>query len=216
MGIFLSSWDTWLHSHFFPEAWQVALVIEPYSKSGGFFIQQPDGALDGDSREEPLTFGMGRVDLAHHVHPFHHLPEDRVVFRHPRVVLKHDEELAGVGIGSPVRHGDRAAQAHHFLGYSVEKIPYAMNRYKNEANRLYGVLDRRLGEARYLAGEYSIADIATYPWVARHDFHKTDLAQYPNVKRWLGNMKKLKSWPSVNEVFYGLVESVKGQSFVRV
>jgi GST-like protein len=63
-------------------------------------------------------------------------------------------------------------------------VPYAIERYRKEKDRLYGVLDRRLGEAEYLAGEYSIADIATYPWVARHDFHKTDLAAYPNVKRW--------------------------------
>jgi GST-like protein len=54
-----------------------------------------------------------------------------------------------------------------------------------EKDRLYGVLDKRLGEAKYLAGgEYTIADIATYPWVARYEWHKTDLNQFPNVKRW--------------------------------
>ena len=79
--------------------------------------------------------------------------------------------------------GPMFGQLHAFLRM-VEPVPYALERYTKEKNRLYGVLDRRLGEAKYLAGEYSIADIATYPWVARHDFHKTDLAAYPNVKRW--------------------------------
>jgi len=64
-------------------------------------------------------------------------------------------------------------------------VPYAIDRYVKEKDRLYGVLDKRLGEAKYLAGgEYTIADIATYPWVARYEWHKTDLNQFPNVKRW--------------------------------
>jgi GST-like protein len=65
------------------------------------------------------------------------------------------------------------------------EVPYAIERYTKEKNRLYRVLDKRLGEAEFLAaGEYTIADIATYPWVARYEWHKTDLAEYPNVKRW--------------------------------
>jgi GSH-dependent disulfide-bond oxidoreductase len=79
--------------------------------------------------------------------------------------------------------GPMYGQLHVFLRLG-EPVPYALERYTKEKNRLYGVLNRRLGEVKYLAGEYSIADIATYPWVARHDFHKTDLADYPNVKRW--------------------------------
>ena len=79
--------------------------------------------------------------------------------------------------------GPMFGQLHVFLRLA-EPVPYALERYTNEKNRLYGVLDRRLGEARYLAGEYSIADIATYPWVARHTFHKVDFAAYSNVKRW--------------------------------
>ena len=79
--------------------------------------------------------------------------------------------------------GPMFGQLHVFLRLA-EPAPYPLERYTKEKNRLYGVLDRRLGEVRYLAREYSIADIATYPWVARHDFHKTDLAEYPNVKRW--------------------------------
>jgi GST-like protein len=80
--------------------------------------------------------------------------------------------------------GPMFGQAHHFLRAAPEPVPYGIERYTKETRRLYGVLERRLGEASYLAGEYSIADIATYPWVARHTFHKVDFAAYPNVKRW--------------------------------
>jgi GSH-dependent disulfide-bond oxidoreductase len=80
--------------------------------------------------------------------------------------------------------GPMFGQVHHFLRAAKEPVPYAVERYTKEKDRLYGVLDRRLGEAEHLAGEYSIADIATYPWVARYEWHKTNLADYPNVKRW--------------------------------
>ncbi|MCC7274554.1 MAG: glutathione S-transferase N-terminal domain-containing protein [Alphaproteobacteria bacterium] len=80
--------------------------------------------------------------------------------------------------------GPMLGQAHHFRRTAPEPIPYAIDRYTSEARRLYGVIDKRLGEAEYLAGEYSIADIATYPWAARHEWHKVDLAAFPNVRRW--------------------------------
>ncbi len=76
-------------------------------------------------------------------------------------------------------------QVHHFLRAAKVEVPYAIERYTKEKDRIYGVLDRRLGEAPYLAGdEYTIADVATYPWVARYEWHKTDLNTLPNVKRW--------------------------------
>ena len=81
--------------------------------------------------------------------------------------------------------GPMFGQLHHFLRAAKEEVPYAIDRYTKEKDRLYGVLDKRLGEAAFLAGDdYTIADIATYPWVARHEWHKTDLAAFPNVKRW--------------------------------
>ena len=81
--------------------------------------------------------------------------------------------------------GPMYGQVHHFLRSAKVEVPYAIERYVKEKDRLYGVLDRRLGAARFLAGdEYTIADVATYPWVARHEWHKTDLATFPNVKRW--------------------------------
>jgi GST-like protein len=80
--------------------------------------------------------------------------------------------------------GPMLGQAHHFRLYAPEKVEYAINRYTNEAKRLYGVMDRRLGEAPYFAGEYSIADMAIYPWTRSHANQGVDLADHPNVKRW--------------------------------
>jgi GST-like protein len=80
--------------------------------------------------------------------------------------------------------GPMFGQVHHFLRAAPESVPYAIERYTKETRRLYGVLDARLKDEEYLAGEYSIADIATYPWVARYEWHKTRLDDFPNVKRW--------------------------------
>jgi GSH-dependent disulfide-bond oxidoreductase len=80
--------------------------------------------------------------------------------------------------------GPMFGQAHHFLRTAKEQVPYGIERYSKETRRLYAVLDKRLAEAPFLATEYSIADIATFPWTARHEWHKVDLAEFPNVKRW--------------------------------
>ena len=80
--------------------------------------------------------------------------------------------------------GPMLGQAHHFRLYAPEKIEYAINRYTNEAKRLYGVMDKRLGEVAYFAGEYSIADMAIFPWTRSHANQGIDLADYPNVRRW--------------------------------
>jgi GST-like protein len=80
--------------------------------------------------------------------------------------------------------GPMLGQAHHFLKFNRGKSAYAEQRYGEEARRIYGVLDRRLAEAEYLAGEYSIADIATWPWIARFEWQDMDLNRYPHVKRW--------------------------------
>ncbi len=81
--------------------------------------------------------------------------------------------------------GPMLGQAHHFRKYAPEHIHYAYDRYTNEAKRLYGVMERRLSEAPYLAGEhYTIADIASFPWTRSHENQGVDLNDYPNVKRW--------------------------------
>lgn len=79
--------------------------------------------------------------------------------------------------------GPMMGQNYHFQKAAPEKIPYAIERYVKETDRLFGVMDRRLGEVPYLAGDYSIADMATYPWVAG-DWHGVDVAKYPNFRRW--------------------------------
>ena len=84
--------------------------------------------------------------------------------------------------------GPMFGQANHFISYAPEKIPYAIDRYTNEVKRLCNVLDRRLGEANFLGGDYSIADMATYPWVRLHERYGVDLDAVPNVKRWVAAM----------------------------
>jgi GST-like protein len=86
-------------------------------------------------------------------------------------------QMAGVG--------PMFGQVHHFLRAAKEPVPYAIERYTTETRRLYGVLDAHLAGHEWLGGsEYSIAEMATYPWVARHEWHKTDLNAFTNVKRW--------------------------------
>ena len=80
--------------------------------------------------------------------------------------------------------GPMFGQAHHFLRAAPEPVPYAIERYTRETRRLYKVLDGHLAGRDYLAPEYSVADIATYPWVARYEWHKVDLDEFPAVKRW--------------------------------
>ena len=77
-------------------------------------------------------------------------------------------------------------QVHHFLRAAKEKVPYGIERYGNECRRLYAVLDSRLEGREYLAGDVSIADFATLPWVSRFDWQQVDLDEYQNVKRWYG------------------------------
>ena len=85
--------------------------------------------------------------------------------------------------------GPMLGQAHHFRLYAPEKIDYAIQRYTNEASRIYRVIEKRLGEAEYLAGEYSIADIATFPWVRSHERQGVDIGELPNFVRWFEAIK---------------------------
>ena len=80
--------------------------------------------------------------------------------------------------------GPMAGQNHHFSQYAPEKIPYAIERYVKETNRLYGVLDRCLEGREFVSGEYSIADMAIYPWIVPYDRQGQNLSDFPNVKRW--------------------------------
>lgn len=80
--------------------------------------------------------------------------------------------------------GPMAGQNGHFNRYAPEKIPYAIERYTKETNRLYGVLDRQLARSEYIAGDYSIADMACYPWIVPHEAHGQRLEDFPQLKRW--------------------------------
>jgi len=105
--------------------------------------------------------------------------------------------------------GPMLGQAHHFRDFAPEKIPYAIERYTNEAKRLYGVLDRRLGEADYLAGvEYGIADIATFPWLRYSERQGVALSDYPNVQRWSAAIEKR---PAVERALKVLADRVNKQ-----
>ncbi len=84
--------------------------------------------------------------------------------------------------------GPMFGQTHHFLRAAPEPVPYAIERYSKETRRLYGVLDKHLAGRQWLGTEYSVADMATYPWVARYEWHKVDLADFPNVKRWFDSI----------------------------
>ena len=85
--------------------------------------------------------------------------------------------------------GPMLGQAHHFRRYAKEQIPYAIERYTSEATRLYRVLDNRLGEAEYLAGDYSIADMAVYPCLRPYKWQGQDIAAWPNLQRWYGAVR---------------------------
>ncbi len=87
--------------------------------------------------------------------------------------------------------GPMAGQNHHFGVYAPEKIPYAITRYVDETNRLYGVMNRRLAERRYLAGEdYSIADMAAYPWVVPWKRQQQNLDDFVNLRRWFDSIRE--------------------------
>src|SRR5437588_3005884 len=85
--------------------------------------------------------------------------------------------------------GPLAGQNNHFNNYAVEKLPYAMARYRNEVNRLYGVLNRRLADREFVAGDYSIADMASYPWIVPYERQGQKLEDFPHLKRWFETIR---------------------------
>jgi GSH-dependent disulfide-bond oxidoreductase len=83
-----------------------------------------------------------------------------------------------------------AGQNHHFSAYAPEKIPYAIERYVKETNRLYGVLERRLADRAFIAGDYSVADMAAYPWIVPYERQGQNLADFPNLRRWFKSIQQ--------------------------
>jgi GST-like protein len=86
--------------------------------------------------------------------------------------------------------GPMAGQNHHFSQYAAEKIPYAIDRYVKETERLYGVLDERLEDRAFIAGDYSIADMACYPWIVPHENQGQRLEDFPNLARWFAAIRE--------------------------
>jgi len=100
--------------------------------------------------------------------------------------------------------GPMAGQNHHFVQYAPEPLPYAIDRYVRETSRLYGVLNKRLADREYLAGDYSIADVASYPWVVPHARQKQNLDDFPHLKRWFD---AIQSRPAVQRA-YALADTI--------
>ena len=94
--------------------------------------------------------------------------------------------------------GPMAGQNHHFGQYAPEKLPYAIKRYVDETNRLYGVLNRRLADRPFVGGEYSIADMACYPWIVPYERQGQKLEDFPNLKRWF---EAIKARPAVERAY---------------
>jgi GST-like protein len=86
--------------------------------------------------------------------------------------------------------GPNAGNAHHFRNYAPEKVQYGIDRFTNEVNRIYGVMDTRLKDHEYLAGEYSIADMASYPWVRPYKNQGQDLAEFPHLEKWFQRVRE--------------------------
>ena len=103
--------------------------------------------------------------------------------------------------------GPMQGQAHVFFRYAPEKIEYAINRYQNETFRLYKVLDDQLKEKEYLADDFSIADIATWPWVRRHKWAGVEIEKLSNLRRWMGNLENRPAFQKGIEVPYKLNRS---------
>ncbi|TAG74040.1 MAG: thiol:disulfide oxidoreductase [Burkholderiales bacterium] len=108
--------------------------------------------------------------------------------------------------------GPMAGQNHHFNMYAPEKLPYAINRYVNETARLYGVLDQRLADREFLAGAYSIADMACYPWIVPHERQQQNLADFPNLKRWFDAIKTRPATERAYAIAKNLNTQPSGQS----
>jgi len=106
--------------------------------------------------------------------------------------------------------GPMAGQNHHFNAYAPEKIPYAIDRYIKETNRLYGVLNKRLTDREFLAGAYSIADMASYPWIVPYERQSQRLEDFPHLKRWF---ETIRARPAVERA-YALAKTINTQSTV--
>ena len=176
-----------------PNGWKASIILEelagPYTvklvnlgkmeqKEPAYLKLNPNGRIptlvDKEAGDFPI-FESGAILLYLAEKHGKFIPRD--VKGRSRVVQWLMFQMGGVG---PMQ-----GQANVFFRYAPEKIQYAIDRYQNEVKRLYGVLDTRLGESEYLAGDYSIADIATWPWVSLHGWAGVPIDELKNLRRWL-------------------------------
>jgi len=154
---------------------------EGEQKKPEYLAINPNGKIpaivdrDGPGGDEVTVFESGAILLYLAKKSGKFLPEDPA--GRWRVTSWLMFQMAGIG--------PSLAQAGYFLNRASEPVPHAVERSVNEAERLYGVVDRRLAEAEFLAGAYSIADIASYPWMRNHQRFGLDIGDFPNVQRWL-------------------------------
>lgn len=146
-----------------------------------FLAISPNNKIPAIVDETP-TFGGAPVSLFESGAILLHLAEStgQLLSRDPRTRLDTLQWLFWQVGGL----GPMAGQMGHFSIYAPQPVPYAIDRYRNETHRLYGVLDRRLADREFIAGDYSIADIASYPWIVPHASHDQDLTDFPNIRRW--------------------------------
>ncbi len=154
---------------------------EAEQKTPEYLAINPNGKIpaivdrDGPGGDEVTVFESGAILLYLADKSGRFLPEDPA--GRWRTVSWLMFQMAGIG--------PSLAQAGYFLNRAPEPVPHAVERSINEAERLYGVVDRRLTDSEFLAGDYSIADIASYPWMRNHQRFGLDIAEFPNVARWL-------------------------------
>lgn len=151
------------------------LKISPNNKIPAVVDHEP---LDGKGPQSVFESGAILWYLAEKIKKF--IPTD------PREKIVVSEwlfwQMAGLG--------PMAGQNHHFNMFAKEKIPYAMERYINETKRLYGVLDKQLTKNEFISKEYSIADMAIYPWIVYHKEQSQNLEDFPNIKRWFETIRE--------------------------
>lgn len=145
------------------------LKISPNNRMPAIVDQDP-----GDGREPISVFESGAILVYLAAKTGRFLPRETRAW--VEVLQWLFWQMAGLG--------PMAGQNHHFVGYAPEKLPYAIDRYVKETSRLYAVLDKRLADRDFVAGEYSIADMACYPWVVPYERQQQNIEEFPNLKRW--------------------------------
>lgn len=178
-----------------PNGQKVAIMLEELGLS--YRIHPVDLTKSEQFRSDFLKINPNNKipAIVDHEGPNHHA----ISLFESGAILFYLAEKAGKLIPSDFRHryimmqwlmfqmssvGPMLGQLHHFLHYAAERVPYAIERYTNEAKRIYRVMDERLTKEHFFAGEYSIADIAIFPWVNLHERQRIEIDEYPNLKRW--------------------------------